>query len=83
MAKPLYKLLSGENAARKQNSIKWDLECQDAFDKLRELCTITPILAYANFGKPFKLLSDVSVLGLKAVLYEEQDGVEKVSSYAS
>ena len=37
VAKPLYKLVSGENAARKQNSIKWDPECQEAFDKLKEL----------------------------------------------
>ena len=83
MAKPLYKLISGENAARKQNLIKWDLECQGAFDKLKELCTTTPILAYADFGKPLKLHTDVSVLGLGAVLYQVQDGVEKVISYAS
>ena len=36
-----------------------------------------------NFGKPFKLHTDVSVLGLGAVLYQEQDGVKKVISYAS
>ena len=83
MAKPLYKLISGGNTARKQNSIKWDSECQEAFDKLKELCTTTPILAYANFGKPFILHTDVSVLGLGAVLYQVQDGVEKVISYAS
>ena len=83
VANPLYKLISGENIARKQNSIKWDLEYQEAFDKLKELCTTTPILAYANFGKPFKLHTDVSVLGLGAVLYQVQDGVERVISYAS
>ena len=83
MAKPLYKLISGENAARKQNSIKWDPECQEAFDKLRELCITTPILAYADFGKPFKLHTDASVSGLGAVLHQEQDEVEKVISYAS
>ena len=83
MAKPLYKLISGENAARTQNSIKWDSECQEAFDKLKELCTTTPILAHANFEKPFKLHTDVSVLGLAAVLYQIQDGVEKVIGYAS
>ena len=59
--KPLYKLLSGENTVRKQNSIKWDSEWQEAFDKLKKSCTTTPILAYANFGKPFKLHTDVSV----------------------
>ena len=83
MARPLYKLISGENTARKQNSIKWDSECQEVFDKLKELYTTTPILACANFRKPFKLHTDVSVLGLGAVLYQVQGGVEKVFSYAS
>ena len=44
---------------------------------------MTPILAYANFGNPFKLHTDASVLGLEAILYQVQDGVEKVISYAS
>ena len=83
MAKHLYKLISGKNTSKKQKSVKWDSECQDAFDKLKELCTTTPFLAYANFGKPFKLHTDASVLGLGAVLYQVQDGAEKVISYAS
>ena len=83
MTKPLYKLISGENASKKQKLVKWDSECQEAFDKLKELCTTTPILAYADFGKPFKLHTDASVLGLGAVLYQVQDGAEKVISYAS
>ena len=40
-------------------------------------------MAYADFGKPFKLHTDVSVLGLGAVPYQVQHGVEKVISYAS
>ena len=83
VAKPLYKLISGENASRKQNLIQWDLDCQNAFDNLKELCTTTPILAYADFNKPFKLHTYASVLGLGAVLYQEHEGVEKVISYAS
>ena len=74
--KPLFKLISGENVARKQNSIKWGSKYQEVFDKLRELCTTTPILAYADFGKLFKLHIDVTILGLGAVLYQKQDGVE-------
>ena len=73
----------GENVSRKQNPIKWDLECQNAFDNLKELHTTTSILAYADFTKPFKLHTDDSVLGLGAVLYQVQKGVEKVISYAS
>ena len=48
-----------------------------------ELCTTTPILAYAHFGKPFKLHTDASVLGLGAVLYQVHNGVEKAISLAS
>ena len=59
------------------------MECQEAFNKLKEVCTTTPILVYADFGKPFKLYTDVNVLGLGAVLYQEHDGVKKVISYAS
>ena len=83
VAKPLYKLISRENASMKQNPIQWDLDCQNAFDNLKELCTTTPILAFADFTKPFKLHTDASVLGLGAVLYQVHEGVEKVISYAS
>ena len=82
VAKPLYRFISGENTSKKQKLVKWDSECQDAFHKLKELCTTTPILAYADFGKPLKLHTDACVLGLGVVLYQVQDGVEKVISYA-
>ena len=42
-----------------------------------------PVLAYVDFKKPFKLHKHASILGLGAVLCQEQDGVEKVISYAS
>ena len=83
VAKPLYKLILGGNAPKKQNSIKWDLECQQAFENLKELCTTKPILVYAHFAKPFKLCTNASVLGLGAVLYQVHNGVEKLISYAS
>ena len=73
----------GENASRKHNPIKWDLEYQTAFDQLKEMCTTTPILAYTDFTKPFKLHTDISVLGLGAVLYQLHKSVEKIISYAS
>ena len=59
------------------------MECQNAFDNLKELCTTTSILAYADFIKPFKLHTNASVLGLGTVLYQVHEGVDKVISYAS
>ena len=53
--------------------MNWVQECQEAFGKLKELCTSMLILAYVDFGKPFKLHTDASVLSLGAVLYQEQD----------
>ena len=73
----------GENASRKCNPIKWDLECQTAFDQLKELCTSTPILSSADFTKPIKLHTDASVLDLGAVQYQLHESVEKAISYAS
>ena len=46
-------------------------ECQKAFDTLKALCTSAPILAFADFTRPFKLQTDASVIGLGAVLYRE------------
>ena len=83
VAKPLYKLIAGENASRKCNRIKWDCQCQTAFDQLKELCTTTPVFTYAGFTRPFKLHTDASVLGLGAVLYQLHESIEKVISYAS
>ena len=55
-----------------------------AFDKLKELCTATPILAYADYKKEFQLHTDVSELGLGEVLYQADDQrVKKVIVYAS
>ena len=69
---------------KKKAAIKWDSRCQQAFDDLRKLCTMAPILAYANFSKPFRLHTDTCGMGLGAVLYQtREDGTETVIAYAS
>ena len=51
---------------------------------MKYLCTTAPILAYANFTKPFKLHTDASGSGLGAVLYQiHDDGTDAVISYAN
>ena len=73
VATPLNTLVSGNNANHKKASIEWTDECQVAFDKLKELCTSTPILAYANYKKPFQLQTDASDFSLGAVLYQRDN----------
>ena len=80
---PLNDQISGDNAAHKKRKNHWIDECQDAFDTLKVLCTSSPILAFADFTKPLKLHTNASAIGLDAVLYQEQDGKDRVIMYAS
>ena len=77
-------MVSGENAYKKKTLVEWNEECQEAFNRLKQLCSQTPILAYANYKKPFKLHMDASENGLGAVPYQKQDdGMDHVIAYAS
>ena len=83
-AKPLNRLISGENAKKKHSKVDWTDKCQTAFELLKETCINTPVLAYANYKKPFCLNTDVSEKGLSTVLYQQQDdGTFRVIAYAS
>ena len=83
-AKTLNTLISGGNASKKRKPIEWNDDCQEAFNKLKELCTSTPILAYADYKKEFQLHRDASELGLGGVLYQkDEEGVQRVIVYAS
>ena len=53
IAQPINQLVSGENANKKKTSVEWIAKCQQAFEQLKQLCSQTPILAYANYKKPF------------------------------
>ena len=84
VACPLHELTSGENVGKKKAAIRWYSRCQQALDDLKTLCTMAPILAYADFTKPFKLHTDACSTGLGAVLYQtREDGTKAVIAYAS
>ena len=83
VAHPLYDQISGDNATQKKKKVRWTEDCQEAFNVLKALCTSAPILAFADFTKPFKLHMDASTTGLGAILYQEQDGTNQVIGYAS
>ena len=64
VASPLYALISDENAAHKSKAFQWTDEWQKAFQTIKDLCTSTPILAFADFLKPFKLHTDTIGSGI-------------------
>ena len=80
---PLFDQISGDNATQKKKNAMWKEECQEAFDALKALYTSAPILAFADFTKPFKLHTDASTMGFDAILYQEHDGTNQVIGYAS
>ena len=84
VANSLNKLISGDNAKRKNKKVEWTPDCEESFQSLKKICTETPVLAYANYEKPFKLTTDASKKGLGAVLSQVgDDGKERPVAYAS
>ena len=84
IAQPINQLVSGEKADRKKALVEWSEECQEAFNNIKQLCSQTAILSYANYKKPFKQHTDASKNGFGAVLYQKQDdGMDHVIAYAS
>ena len=89
IAKPLNDLLIGHSTNKKVKSSKpavpwtWDHAQQEAFQLLIDKLTSPPVLAYADYTKPFILNVDASCSGLGGVLYQEHDGQERVVAYAS
>ena len=84
ITKPLNALVSGDNAKSKKKLVEWNRDCETAFQKLKQLCSETPISPYAGYKKPFCLQTDASIQGLGAVLYHvQEDGTSRVIAYAS
>ena len=84
IAKPLYKLISGDKTKAKQVHIVWNKDCEHAFKTLKDVCSRTPVLAYANYSKPFRVHTGALEMGLGAVLYQAQnDGTTRVIAFAS
>lgn len=84
IAAPLHGLLTGTAAlGKKGKPVVWTPACQQAFEHLKTALLTAPILAYADFTKPFLLYTDASFEGLGAVLSQVQEGKERVIAYAS
>ena len=96
IVKPLNDLLVGHpthtsDKQKKKNKKKkkgiapwqWGPTQQSAFNTIKEKLSSPPVLSYADFSKPFVVHTDASLDGLGAVLYQEQNGMERVIAYAS
>ena len=71
IASPLYKLL------KKDAKFEWTANQEDAFLKLKDLLTTTPVLNYPDFSKPFKLTSDASGEGIGYYISQVNDAGEE------
>uniref|UniRef100_A0A3B3H9D6 Gypsy retrotransposon integrase-like protein 1 n=1 Tax=Oryzias latipes TaxID=8090 RepID=A0A3B3H9D6_ORYLA len=88
MAAPLHalaSLLSTSKGGRPTNGFQqlWDCVCEEAFQCLKKKLTSAPVLAYADFCKPFVLEIDASHQGLRAVLSQDVDGQLRPVAFAS
>ena len=55
------------------NEFIWTPQCQPTFNKLKNLLTTAPLLAFPKFAEPFLLETDASGAGLGAVLAQTQE----------
>ncbi|GFY21178.1 retrovirus-related Pol polyprotein from transposon opus [Trichonephila clavipes] len=77
IARPLHKLTEA-----KQKFIL-SVDCINAFNKLKDALTSSPVLAYPEIGKQFILDTDASHESTGAVLSQKIDGQERVIAYFS
>jgi hypothetical protein len=62
---------------------KWDLAQETAFSNLKSKLILPPVLGYPDFTLPFELHTDACGTGLGAVLYQKQNGQDRVIAYTS
>ena len=84
IARPLQQYTSGDLSKEKSMSITLTPEAIQAFRTLRDACIQAPVLAFADYTKPFILDTDASKEALGAVLSQKQeDGTTRPVAYGS
>ena len=72
IAQLLNEHLAGEGASRKSEWVSLSEDAMKAFETLKQACMTAPILAFADYTKPFLLETDASKEGLEVVLSQKQ-----------
>jgi RNase H-like domain found in reverse transcriptase len=68
---------------KKGAKLRWTDIQQLAFDHLKNLLCVAPVLAYPDFNARLYLATDASVIGLGAVIYQLSDGHPLPIAYIS
>lgn len=76
IAKPLLGMLKSSNFI-------WTPKSEDAFIKLKETFTSTPVLALLNFSLPFIIETDVSGTGIGVILQQQRHPISFLSKSLS
>lgn len=80
IASPITSLLHGK---KKGQAIGWTPEADVALKEIKLLISSAPVLVSPDFSKRFFIQTDASDVGLGAVLFQEQDGLEHPIAFAS
>ncbi|MCP6111595.1 hypothetical protein NL356_28970, partial [Klebsiella pneumoniae] len=56
---------------KKNLVFSWDVDCDDAFQRLKRALTTAPVLVLPDGSKPFVVYTDACGTGLGAVLMQE------------
>jgi hypothetical protein len=71
------------NLTKKDVFFNWTNDCQQAFDKLKEILSTEPLLIYPDFSQPFIVACDASTKAVGAVLSQLRNGEERPIAYCS
>ena len=77
---------SNKLSAKSYNSkekITWNSELQKILDDLLDYLQSPQVISYPDWSLPFFMTTDASGYGLGSVLYQTQNGVDRVIGYAS
>ena len=84
IAQPLSEYLARKGANRMLEQLLLSEVALKAFEALKQVCMMAPILGFADYTKPFLLETDASKEGLETVLSQKQtDGWYHLVTYGS